>query len=227
MRVLCIGDSLGLPREGCPYESTWFYKLKENYPQHEFISYFKRGLLIREALDNYDLYYQFYNPDVVILQTGVCDCSPRYINDKGSLWKFLIKVSILMRCESLFWKIVKLRGRSEKCVYTKLKSFVRDYDLLLKKITKQSGVENIYIILIGKSSDAILERNKFFNINVEKYNDEIKKICNHYPETIVLDSLGNPTDDIFTDGYHCNEKGMSFVFRTLKDSLDKLFSAKS
>ena len=27
MRVLCVGDSLGLPRKGCPYEKTWFFKL--------------------------------------------------------------------------------------------------------------------------------------------------------------------------------------------------------
>ena len=226
MRILCIADSLALPREGCPYESTWFFKLKEAYPQHEFIHYFKRGLLIKEALEQFDLYYKYYEPDIVVLQTGVCDCAPRYINDKRSIWKLLIKICISLGCESLFWKIVKLRGRSENCVYTKFEFFTQAYDTLIKNFVQENiGVNKIYAILIGKSTETIIKKNHLFNENVNRYNNAIISIAERYKEKVeVLSPLGIPTDDIFTDGYHCNEKGMTRVFKELKEKIDSFNS---
>lgn len=66
MRILCIGDSLGLAREEVRYEDTWFYKLQQEFSDHEFIGQFERGLLISKVYENYDCYYTFYSPDVVI-----------------------------------------------------------------------------------------------------------------------------------------------------------------
>lgn len=44
VKVLCVGDSLGLPRDGVTYENTWFYKIKIKYPNYDFIYKFKRSL---------------------------------------------------------------------------------------------------------------------------------------------------------------------------------------
>lgn len=222
MRVLCIGDSLGLPRDGCKYEDTWFYKLKANYPQYEFVDYFTRSLLIPKALEMFDLYYRFYNPDIVILQIGVCDCSPRYINDKKIIWRFLKKISTFIGCEFLFWKIVKIRGRSESCVYTKLDEFTQGFETLIEKFVQEESVKKIYIILIGKCTDSILRRNKYFNKNVEKYNNTIFLISERHRDVVtVLNPLGEPSDVFFTDGYHCNSKGMTIVYKIIKKYMDE------
>lgn len=30
MKIIFVGDSMGLPREGCEYEDTYFYKFQKN-----------------------------------------------------------------------------------------------------------------------------------------------------------------------------------------------------
>ena len=92
MRVLCVGDSLGLPRKGCPYEKTWFFKLAKKYPNIEFVDYFKRGLVLTETVNLYNMYYTDYKPDIVIIQTGICDCAPRYLNSNKLFWKLLLNL---------------------------------------------------------------------------------------------------------------------------------------
>lgn len=135
MKVLCIGDSMGLPRDGCTYENTWFYMLKSLYPQHEFIAYFKRGQIISEALHQYELYYQYYCPDVVIMQTGICDCAPRYINDKKLIWRVVIKLTQKAGLEFLFWRMIKMVfTRNKNCVYTSKSVFHTKLASLIEKL---------------------------------------------------------------------------------------------
>lgn len=217
MRFLCIGDSLGLPRDRCPYESTWFYKLREAFPQHEFINFFTRGLVITEAINQYDLYFRYYNPDIVVIQTGVCDCAPRYINVRRISWIILKKICMSLKSEALFWKFVKLKGRSEHCVYTPIDIFQQNFEMLIKKFIEEGSCKKIFVVLIGKSTDDIIEKNKYFNKNVDRYNMVIKSITEKYKDIVtVLDPLGNPCNEIYTDGYHCNEIGMSLVFNDIK-----------
>lgn len=222
MKVLCIGDSLALPREGCPYESTWFYLLQQAFPQHKFIDYFKRGLLIPEALHLFDQYYKFYIPDVVIIQTGICDCSPRYINDHN---RMIIAIKLAFQkfgLESLFWKIVKLRKRRPSCVYTKHEKFKFDYEQLIKKFLV-SGANFIILVKIGHATSSVLSRNPLMNSNVDRYNSSIEKIAKENSQRIiVLNPLNDAKEDYFIDGYHCNPKGMDIVFNHIKTVISRI-----
>ena len=216
MKVLCIGDSLGLPREGCPYETTWFYRLKETFTEHEFIDYFIRGLLIIDALHRYTTYFQYYKADVAIIQTGICDCSPRFINDKKTLPKLLIKISQRIGVEAFFWKIVKMGERKANCVYTQYDTFLNIYSQLVNKLIC-SGVKKIIFVKIGHATDRVLTKNPFFNSNVDKYNIAIEQICEKYPnETTMIDPLHDIGEEDFVDGYHCNPRGMEKVYMALK-----------
>lgn len=112
-KVLCIGDSLALPGHLNKYEDTWFYNLKQNFPDYDFISFFKRQLTTdvlvkmgggKEGVDkmpNGADCLEFYKPDIVVLQLGIVDCAPRLLNkyDKviirllpEGLTKFYIKL---------------------------------------------------------------------------------------------------------------------------------------
>ena len=44
MKILCIGDSLSLPGHLNKYEDTWIWKLKNQYPEYDFITFFRRAI---------------------------------------------------------------------------------------------------------------------------------------------------------------------------------------
>lgn len=226
MRVLCIGDSLALPREECPYESTWFYRLRQAFPQHEFIDFFKRGLLISDALHMFDTYYQFYDSDVVIIQTGICDCSPRYINDTKRLVVVIKSIFKKLGVESIFWKIVKLRKRRQTCVYTKFDRFKSEYEQLVHKLIL-SGVNHIILVKIGHAAPSVLPRNPRMNENVDNYNSVIDQLAGDEKEGVVaVDPLNDAPDEYFVDGYHCNPKGMDVVYEQIRSVFLQTNAAK-
>lgn len=221
MRIYCIGDSLGLPREGVTYEDTWYYKLKQSYPEHDFVEHFERGLLISTALSNYDNYFVFYPSDVVIIQTGICDCSPRYINENKFSVTIVKKLFRKLGLIDFFWKLVKIGGRNPKCVDTPIDKFSADYDKLISKFIN-SGVRHIFLIKIGHATESVVKKNKYINENVDKYNEIIENIKEKYRNKIdVIDPLDKIDESLFVDGYHCNAKGMDLVFNYLKKELEK------
>ena len=79
IKILCIGDSLTLPRNGVNYEDTWFYLIKQNFLNFEFISSFKRAIT-SNILNEHDS-LELYSPDYAIIQLGIVDCAPRLIKE--------------------------------------------------------------------------------------------------------------------------------------------------
>lgn len=221
MRVLCVGDSLGLPREECPYECTWFYKLKCEFPGFEFVDFFERRLHANKALSNFDSYYAFYPSDIVIIQTGICDCAPRYINEERMIIRVILSLFRKFGMINLFWKVVKLRGRKPSCVDTPMDVFTDSFCKLITKFI-YNGVKFIILVKIGHATDSVMVKNKHINDNIDKYNREIGRFKEINPKLItVVDPLEDVDESLFVDGYHCNAKGMEVVFKSLKMELEK------
>lgn len=70
---------MGLPREGCEYEDTYFYKFQKEYKEIDCISFFKRAMTSDGLYELYESYIRHYNPDIVISHSGLTDCAPRLI----------------------------------------------------------------------------------------------------------------------------------------------------
>lgn len=222
MRVFCIGDSLSLPRKGCCYNETWFFKLRSAYPSFEFVSDFKGGRLVEDALHIWSAYYQYCYPDIVIIQEGVCDSSPRYINENKFYWKFLVSFCESVKLSRIFWGIVKLRKRSKKCTYTQPARFYNIFDEMIKSMV-DLGVKIIIIIKIGHGAPSIVEKSKFFNYNVDYYNRLFDELREKYKDYVVLiDPLNSVEDDMFVDGYHCNSHGMNAVYTRLSSIFEEI-----
>lgn len=215
MKVLCIGDSLGLPREGCTYEETWFSLLKEAYPNCSFINQFEGGRLISNTSESFRNYYKYYKADVVILQTGIVDCAPRYINDKKGINILLRRMFNLVGLSRFYWRIVKSHVRKADCVYTDIIIFKKVYRELLDTIF-ESGTKAIVCVMIGHGAQSIIQASPFFNYNVDRYNNVIQSIANDYKNVYTVAPLNNVSEGLFVDGYHCNGNGMRMVFEELK-----------
>ena len=140
MKILCIGDSLGLPREECAFEETWISLLRNKYPQHTFIGQFEGGRLIDDSLRAYNGYYKYYRADVVILQLGICDCAPRYVNERKSINRLIRKFFYLLGLSNLYWRIVKSHLRRPDCVNTQPSVFLNQYKLLVENVLSRGGV---------------------------------------------------------------------------------------
>lgn len=222
MRILCFGDSLALPREGCLYSDTWIAKLKEVFLKDDFICDFKGGMLISNLFHSWHQYYKQVFADVVILQEGVCDCAPRYVNDNKLFWKVIISFCEKTRMSKLFWKMVKLRPRRPSCTHTSISSFANKYEELICSMYEE-GVKYVVIIKIGHGAPSVVRKSIHFNTNVDAYNNVFVQLKDKFKERLILvDPLNQVEDDMFVDGYHCNAKGMHAVFCDLNNVLSTI-----
>lgn len=215
-RILCIGDSLSLPREGISYEDTWFYMLSEELKQSfQFVHYFTRALLVKQIEQQYESYYKFYKADYIIWQSGITDCAPRIINEQLPIWKLIIATVNRLGLSSIFWKTIKLFfKRNPRCVNTSYAEFYETLERVAKKMILGGG--EIVFIKIGKLGNSVQIKNKHWQNNINLYNrcfDEIKK---KYPQNvIIIEPLSDATDEYYVDGYHTNSLGAKKVFQEL------------
>lgn len=225
LKILCIGDSLCLPREDVPYEDTWIYLLKNQYKDIDFINYFKRGATISLMEESFfESYYQFYKPNIVIWESGITDCAPRYLNDNNLGWRLWFKLIHFTIVERLFWKYYKMtHSRRSDTVYTPIDVFEVKVDSLIKKFLSV-GVQKIILIKMEQIGAAAQKRNLYWMSNIKKYNAIYEKMKTKFPNNIILiDPMGNVCDDCFViDGYHNNAKGMKLTFDGINDILKTL-----
>jgi hypothetical protein len=227
MRILCFGDSLALPREGCLYQETWVARLKSYFTDVDFICDFKGGMLVKDLCHSWSKYYQYSEAAVVIVQEGICDSAPRYLNDNNAFWKVIIKLFDKIKLSYIFWRIVKIGTRKPSCTYTSKEEFENRYDNLLKNMY-DGGVECVVIIKIGHGAPSVTRKSVYYNSNVDKYNNIFEHLKKKYKEKLLLvDPLNQVDEDMFVDGYHCNGRGMSVVYKELSKVLKTIMTETS
>lgn len=210
-KVLCISDSLALPRDGVAYEETWLYKIKQQLPL-DYIPLFQR-FRNTDFLQNQNDSLLYYMPDIVVVQLGICDCAPRYVRTKSLLSLLGGKIPGFM--QSAFWKIIKTifkrnKRRTDVSV-AKFKSNIQNYIDLCQK----NHVKHIVFILIGVPSQKTVEHNPYILDNVEQYNKIILESVKNSAIACTIAPLADGNDNNYIDGYHCNDKGHSLVANRL------------
>lgn len=230
-KILCIGDSLALPRGNeVKYEDTWLYLLKKQFPNNDFITIFKRGIttnvLCEWGGDRINKEFpagsdclEHYMPEIVILQLGIVDCAPRLL--KGALERKI--VSILPKYFSkLYISLIKLiRKRKENNVYVSKKKFQKNLDDYFKRCSIQN-VKKIIVIKIPIPDNRMIEKNENILNNVKAYNQIFDEFSGKYPIVKCINPLNPEINDekIYTDGYHSNKKGNMLVAESLQVLLE-------
>lgn len=220
MNIFCIGDSLGLPRNGVVYEDTWYYLLTKRFPNINFYPFFYRDQTTSSLEHIFNNYLKYYNAKFVIVQLGICDCAPRIINKDSLFWKTYFKVFQLFHASDLAWRIVKSthsRNNPNRVVvpFDLFKTNV----LTFVSLCKERGI-SIILVKIATPTQSLQKKSPLITGNIVKYNSFYDELKSLYPDLI---SVVNPLNtgeitDYVEDGYHTTAIGFKKVF----DSLSKI-----
>lgn len=214
-KVLCVSDSLGLPRPSVEFEDTWFSVLQNEIKTHVFISHFRRNATTESLSEgDYGDALQYYKPEQIILQLGICDCSPRYIRSRSLLFKVVIRLpDVLSRP---FWfmykKFFKRTVKKAEVLPDKFEQNIRAY------LTKcmDNGVLRVVIIQIATPAPVMTVRNPTVTEAVKLYNKLLEKMSFEFDNVLVVNPLCVPDDSLYTDGYHPNKYGNKLIADALK-----------
>ena len=217
-KILCIGDSIGLPRDGVDYSKTWYYLLSNLLNLNVFIERFTREGTTDLLKSNDAL--EYYNPDCVIIQLGIVDCAPRLFKRESITPKVINRLPSSLR--SFFWRLIKkFKTRSAKNSHVSLRDFKNNLKNYLDRCV-HSQVSKVVIIEIGKPGLEMIKKNPGISPSVARYNEVLQKLSCDYTFVNCVSPLNESQDDWYVeDGYHLNEKGFHSVFEALRKVLDE------
>ena len=83
-QVLILTDSIGAPRSKplkTYYKDTWIGVLEEKLLKHNYktFAYTQRAADSSHIKSRIEVQFGLYEPEIVILQIGICDCAPRVL----------------------------------------------------------------------------------------------------------------------------------------------------
>lgn len=206
-KILIIGDSLCLPRERpekVEFNEVWPRLLLQT-GKFEIVQIALGGGTIKH-LHEQASYYKSFNPDIVILQSGVVDCAPR------ALRRVEVEMITSSRLLSIIFRIFPAKAvrKIRNITYVNEKSF----EAHLRLITKMYC--DSFFICIGILPAVIDYENKIPNIsnNIKKYNNILESESDfgkyHYVNTSSI-----PEDAVMSDYHHLNIIGHKWLFDKL------------
>lgn len=202
--LLIFTDSVALPRKHDSgmilWKDTYISKIKISYPDYEVINMSFGGASIKDLRTQVN-YYKILNPDIVILQCGIVDASPRAF---GRIEMEIIKKMRIFRITKLFVSFLR-KYRSHH--YASPKEFEEKL-VEFKTALNPKRFLAISIIPACKEYESILPGvTKSINI----YNSILKK---HSDDFIILDQI--PREGILNDHHHINAVGQSYIFEQVQ-----------
>lgn len=205
-RILVISDSLALPRknpEETLYEDTYPYMLKNDY---EVLQLSYGGGTIKEIVHQAH-YYLSFNPDYIILQSGIVDCAYRafpLIVDKGALYS-----NFLNLYRRIIAKLIKPRRLRNffKFRYTQPDEFQNNLSLLKKEFSSSKLIA-IGIVNGSKEYEKVVPG---ISKSIDQYNELLKK---YFPHGFIdLSEMGS--ECVMSDCHHINKQGHFYIYKKL------------
>ena len=214
-RVLIIGDSLALPRahpEHVRYDETWPEKLKKT-GKFDIVQLSLGGGTIVDLFEQTS-YYKHYNPEIVIIQSGIVDCAPRALTQLELRFLLSNKLSRLFLSRLLPVNFLRAHRKITFVNKNKFGEFYKNVILQFK------GSKYILIGILPISSD-YEKLVKGISKNQVEYNNIIKSLALKFKGNYVNTDL-MPIDGIMTDFHHLNSFGHTWIFTTVVDAIEPM-----
>lgn len=202
--LLIFTDSVALPRKHdsgmIHWKETYISKIKISYPDYEVINMSFGGASIKD-LRNQVNYYKILNPDLVLLQCGIVDASPRAF---GRIEMEIIKKMRIFRLTKPFVSFLR-KYRSHH--YASPKEFEEKL-VEFKTALNPKRFLTISIIPACKEYESILPG---VTKSIHIYNSILKK---HSDDFIILDQI--PREGVLNDHHHINAIGQDYIFEQVQ-----------
>lgn len=207
-RILVLSDSLALPRtnEGqkVRYEYTYSSLLRESgYSLHQIsLAGGTADKILEQAT-----YFRDVNWDLVVIQFGIVDCTPRPFSKYERALVNLV-VTRFPFTKSPILRLAKFLRRTRRKVYTD----ISEYKSLLNKLHEMFIDRTVVAMPIVAASSL---RDSIFglNDNITLYNEAL---FDEFSE-LRIDRIA---DDCFVnDGHHLNRLGHAIIFESIKELL--------
>lgn len=187
-KLLIFTDSLGLPREKpeiVEYNQTWVNLLKANFE----ILVFSFGGGTVDQMYSQIAYLKMFNPDFVIVQSGIVDCAPR------ALKQYELEIIKRSRLLSKIFgnkRVVSFLRKKRKVSYTSKIEFLK----YLKQFKNVFG-EKLFWIGIMPASDDYEKTLPGIKNKVKEYNEILKNnLGNNFIDTSDFDDSFLMIDNI-------------------------------
>lgn len=207
-KLLIATDSLGLPRnfsENVPVNSTWPYLLKKYYTTFD-IEFLKcRGRIIQHIYDD-AYHYEKFEPDFVIIQSGIVDCAPRAFN------RYELEIIKLLPFK-IPKPFIKTLRKYRHIVYTN-PTVYQDY---VEKFTSLFINSEIYFI---ETMPALSNYEKIvpgINKSIQRYNS----ILRENKRVKLIENKDFNDEDMLSDLHHLSIKGNEKLFKKIVNKLDE------
>ena len=203
--ALILTDSVALPREDAEttWQDTYIYKLRKKFTNYHFINVSIGGASIKD-LRNQVNYYKILSPELVVLQCGIVDASPRAF---GRIEIQLIKKAHIYRFTKPCVRVLrKYRGHH----YANLKEF----SINLKELQMELKPKKFISLGILPASDEYEKKMPGISLSIQKYNEILRQ------NFTFLCTNNIPKEGITKDHHHINKIGQQFIFNLLSSEID-------
>jgi len=219
LKILLIGDSNCLPKYGLAnnsigIEDIYTFKLQEKLNQHIIEKVLWGGITTKQLTNFAISYYEKWQPDIIIIHSGINDVKKQFISN--NLSHYVFKIFSLFNISKKKYKndilynsnLIKYRGVSKE----EIKNF-KEQILLIKSSFSKSK-----IIYIGIHSNKNInnERPNTFE-SIINFNKILKE---EFKELYIDDGIFSSEHDYLEDGYHLNKKGQNKLLEKILQILN-------
>ena len=217
--------------EGISIRDTYPFQLNELLGNDFFVvNRSKRGNTSVVQSSTQNLYDDIETSEskVIIIQIGICDCSPRIISKyervvlKYVLPKTIAKIYIKVKSKNRYFFTKYL-----PMTYVSMALFEKCYEKILSSSLKLDGIVKVIVINIADTN--LKNKNRSFNFakNILKYNSIISKLVES-KNNICLYDLYTRTKDrpelLLSDGIHIDLKAHEIIANELAINIKDSFS---
>lgn len=212
MKILIFSDSLALPRETPQkvfYEETYPAKLQKD----NTVVQFSKGAGTIDELFSQTFYLKMFNPDIVILQSGIVDCGPRPFT---KFEEQFFRLNLFTKgCKAILKRLTYPWLRNlRKVAWTSPKQF-RYYCNQFKKTYNDVPIYAIGILPPRIEYEMILK-------GITKRINEYNKILKETFGKNYINTSDMPDEGIMSDHHHMTTIGHQFIYDKIMERLSKL-----
>jgi lysophospholipase L1-like esterase len=225
-KILLVGDSISMvrPKEEILFQDLYIIKLNVKYPCNIIVNAALRSNDTRNILKEHFLneYVIPLSPDIVILQLGIVDASPRIFTKNEKLILSILSKSRIMN--PLARKIIEYRSKrrykftkNKSFSYVPLEDFKKNLELFLFKCKELNPNVQFIVVNICKPGKFMIERNFGIDSQIINYNKALSDFSkrNNFQliDTYLFTSKNSET--ILPDGYHISAMTHLFLYDEL------------